>query len=81
MNTYRAIAGAQQNILEHSMINLSNYSVNISSAKSRISDLNVARQAMEYTKQQIILESSEAMVAQANNLSQNVLHLLKQTFL
>jgi flagellin len=77
VSTERAKIGAYQNRLEHIMDNLGVYGVNISSAESRLRDLDVSKQVMKYAKEKIILEASQAMIAQANNFPQNVLYLLK----
>jgi len=52
-------------------------SENLTAAESRIRDVDMAKEMMNYTKQQILLQSSNAMLAQANTVPQNVLQLLR----
>jgi len=52
-------------------------SENLTAAESRIRDVDMAKEMMNYTKQQILLQSSNAMLAQANMVPQNVLQLLR----
>jgi flagellin len=73
----RASLGAVQNRLEHTVNNLSVTSENLTAAESRIRDVDMAREMMRFTKDQILLQSSNAMLAQANQLPQNVLSLLR----
>jgi flagellin len=73
----RANMGAIQNRLEHTINNLSVASENLTAAESRIRDVDMAREMMKFTKDQILLQSSNAMLAQANQLPQNVLSLLR----
>jgi flagellin len=73
----RAKLGAVQNRLEHTVNNLSVTSENLTAAESRIRDVDMAREMMKFTKDQILLQSSNAMLAQANQLPQNVLSLLR----
>ena len=73
----RSKLGAYQNRLEHTINNLQVSSENLTAAESRIRDVDMAREMMNYTKQQILLQSSNAMLAQANMVPQNVLQLLR----
>jgi flagellin len=73
----RSSLGAYQNRLEHTINNLSVSSENLTAAESRIRDVDMAREMMRFTKDQILLQSSNAMLAQANQLPQNVLSLLR----
>ncbi len=73
----RANLGAYQNRLEHTIANLGVAAENLTAAESRIRDADMAKEMMEFTKQQILLQSSMAMLAQANAQPQNVLQLLR----
>ncbi len=73
----RAQLGAFQNRLEHTIANLGVAAENLTAAESRIRDADMAREMMEFTKQQILIQSGMAMLAQANTLPQNVLQLLR----
>ncbi|MBL5981259.1 flagellin [Petrotoga sp. 8T1HF07.NaAc.6.1] len=77
VSTERSKLGAYQNRLEHTINNLQVSSENLTAAESRIRDVDMAREMMNYTKQQILLQSSNAMLAQANMVPQNVLQLLR----
>ncbi|HUM76283.1 MAG TPA: flagellin [Fervidobacterium sp.] len=77
VSTARAAVGAIQNRLEHTISNLGVASENLTAAESRIRDADMAKEMMQYTKQQILLQSSMSMLAQANAQPQNVLQLLR----
>ncbi|PLV59456.1 flagellin [Thermotoga sp. KOL6] len=77
VSTARAALGAVQNRLEHTISNLGVAAENLTAAESRIRDADMAKEMMEFTKQQILLQSSMAMLAQANTLPQNVLQLMR----
>jgi len=77
VSTARAAVGAIQNRLEHTISNLGVASENLTAAESRIRDADMAKEMMQYTKQQILLLSSMSMLAQANAQPQNVLQLLR----
>lgn len=77
VSTERSKLGAYQNRLEHTINNLQVSSENLTAAESRIRDVDMAKEMMNYTKQQILLQSSNAMLAQANMVPQNVLQLLR----
>ncbi|WP_144560150.1 flagellin [Shouchella miscanthi] len=72
----RAQLGAWQNRLEHTISNLDNASENLQAAESRIRDVDMAKEIMEYTKQNILAQASQSMLAQANQQPQQVLQLL-----
>ena len=72
----RATFGAAQNRLEHTITNLGTYQENLSAAESRIRDVDVASEMVNFTKYQILSQSGTAMLAQANQLPQSVLKLL-----
>lgn len=73
----RAEIGAMQNRLEHGLTANQSYQENLMSAESRIRDTDIAAEVTIMTKQQILQQTSTAMLAQANMQSQNVLQLLK----
>lgn len=72
----RAKFGAMVNRLEHSAINLTAANENLTAAESTIRDTNMAAITLEYTKENILQQASQAMLAQANQQTQNVLQLL-----
>jgi len=73
----RASLGAIQNRLEHTIANLDTVSENLQDAESRIRDVDMAKEMMNFTKFSILTQASQAMMAQANNLPQGVLQLLR----
>ncbi len=73
----RGSLGATQNRLEHTINNLSVMTENIQDAESTIRDTDVAEEMMAYTKNNILLQSAQAMLAQANQVPQGVLQLLQ----
>ncbi len=73
----RGTLGATQNRLDHTINNLSVMQENIQDAESTIRDVDVAAEMMEYTKNNILVQSAQAMLAQANQLPQGVLQLLQ----
>jgi flagellin len=73
----RALLGATQNRLEHTISNLDTAAENMQAAESRIRDVDMAREIMENTKQNILQQAAQAMLAQANQIPQNVLQLLR----
>ncbi len=77
VNKQRADLGAYQNRLEHSIKGLSVGSENLQAAESRIRDADMAQEMVEYTKDQILVQSSTAMLAQANQKPQTVLQLFQ----
>lgn len=76
ISTRRAGVGAMQNRLSTTMSNLSTYSANLSAANSRIVDVDVAAETAEMTKNQILVQSGVAMLAQANQGPSLALSLL-----
>ena len=77
VSTQRSALGAMQNRLEHTIKNLDNAAENLQAAESRIRDVDMAKEMMEYTKQSILNQAATAMLAQANQVPQNVLQLLR----
>ncbi len=73
----RSNLGAMQNRLEHTITNLQTMSENVTSAESRIRDVDMALEMTEFTKNTILNQAAQAMLAQANQLPQGVLQLLK----
>jgi flagellin len=73
----RGTLGAAQNRLEHTINNLSVMQENIQDAESTIRDTDVAEEMMKYTKNSILVQSAQAMLAQANQQPQSVLQLLQ----
>ena len=72
----RGTLGSLQNRLDHTINNLSVQQENIQDAESTIRDVDVANEMMAYTKNNILVQSAQAMLAQANQLPQGVLQLL-----
>ncbi|MGJ3544981.1 flagellin Hag, partial [Bacillus subtilis] len=73
----RSKLGAVQNRLEHTINNLSASGENLTAAESRIRDVDMAKEMSEFTKNNILSQASQAMLAQANQQPQNVLQLLR----
>ena len=72
----RGTLGATQNRLDHTINNLSVMEENIQNAEASIRDTDVAEEMMAYTKNNILIQSAQAMLAQANQVPQGVLQLL-----
>ena len=73
----RGTLGATQNRLDHTINNLSVMQENIQDAESTIRDTDIAEEMMDYTKNNILIQSAQAMLAQANSVPQGVLQLLQ----
>jgi flagellin len=73
----RSKLGAYQNRLEHTINNLGTSSENLTAAESRIRDVDMAKEMMEFTKMNILSQAAQAMLAQANQQPQGVLQLLR----
>jgi flagellin len=73
----RSKLGSYQNRLEHTISNLDTSSENLQSAESRIRDVDMAQEMMELTKQNILQQAAQSMLAQANQAPQGVLQLLQ----
>ncbi|WP_142415499.1 flagellin [Hathewaya massiliensis] len=73
----RAKLGANQNRLEHTIANLDNSSENLQAAESRIRDVDMAKEMMNFSKNNILAQAAQAMLAQANQQPQGVLQLLR----
>ncbi|MDQ2085095.1 flagellin [Herbivorax sp. ANBcel31] len=76
VSAQRSDLGAYQNRLEHTISNLDNSAENLQAAESRIRDVDMAQEMMEFTKQNILQQAAQAMLAQANQAPQGVLQLL-----
>ncbi|WP_367180371.1 flagellin [uncultured Oscillibacter sp.] len=76
VSSVRGDLGATQNRLEHTANNLSVMAENIQDAESTIRDTDIAEEMMSYTKNNILVQSAQAMLAQANAVPQGVLQLL-----
>ena len=77
VSTQRAKLGAYQNRLEYTASNLTTASENLTSAESRIRDADMAKEMMQFTKLNIMLQAGNSMLAQANQQPQNVLSLIR----
>lgn len=76
VNAQRATYGAQQNRLESTVRNLGTITENLQAAESRIRDTDMAKEMMQFTKNNILNQAATAMLAQANMMPQTVLQLL-----
>ena len=77
VSTQRSALGALQNRLEHTIANLDNVSENTQSAESRIRDTDMADEMVTYSKNNILAQAGQSMLAQANQSTQGVLSLLQ----
>ncbi|MCL6601868.1 MAG: flagellin Hag [Paenibacillus sp.] len=77
VSTTRSTLGANQNRLEHTINNLNASSENLTAAESRIRDVDMAKEMMNQTKNSILAQAAQAMLAQANQQPQGVLQLLR----
>ena len=77
VSSQRSKLGAVQNRLEHTIKNVDNTAENIQSAESRVRDVDMAKEMMNYTKQNILQQAAQSMLAQANQAPQGVLQLLR----
>lgn len=77
VSSERSKLGAVQNRLEHTINNLSVASENLTAAESRIRDVDMAKEMMEFTKNNILNQAATAMLAQADQLPQTILQLLR----
>ncbi|MCK7607482.1 flagellin [Geobacillus stearothermophilus] len=73
----RAKLGAYQNRLEHTINNLGTSAENLTAAESRIRDVDMAKEMMEFTKNNILSQAAQAMLAQSNQMPQGILQLLR----
>lgn len=77
VSSQRSSLGAVQNRLEHTIKNLDTSSENLQASESRIRDVDMAKEMMEFTKNNILQQAAQAMLAQANQAPQGVLQLLR----
>ncbi|WFA88549.1 flagellin [Paenibacillus amylolyticus] len=77
VSSERSKLGATQNRLEHTINNLGTASENLTAAESRIRDVDMAKEMMQQTKNNILAQAAQAMLAQANQQPQGVLQLLR----
>jgi flagellin len=77
VSTQRAKLGAYQNRLEHTIANLGTTIENLTSAESRVKDVDMALEMADFTKGQILQQAGTAMLAQANAAPQTVMQLLR----
>ena len=77
VSTQRSALGALQNRLEHTIANLDTTSENTSAAESRIRDVDMAKEMVSYSKNNILAQAGQSMLAQANQSTQGVLSLLQ----
>ena len=77
VSTERAGLGAVQNRLEYTISNLDNTTENLTSAESTLRDVDMAKEMMTFSKNNILNQAAQAMLAQANQQPQNVLSLLR----
>ena len=77
VSSERSKLGAMQNRLEHTIKNLDTSAENLQAAESRIRDVDMAKEMMEFTKQSILQQAATAMLAQANQMPSTVLQLLR----
>lgn len=77
VSTERAKLGAKQNRLEHTIANLDTAAENLQASESRIRDVDMAKEMMIFTKNNILNQAATAMLAQANQAPQGVLQLLR----
>lgn len=77
VSTQRSALGALQNRLEHTIANADNTAENLQAAESRIRDVDMAKQMVQYSKDSILQQAAQSMLAQANQATQGVLSLLR----
>jgi len=77
VSAQRSKLGALQNRLEHTIANLDNVAENTQAAESRIRDTDMASEMVEYSKNNILAQAGQSMLAQANQSTQGVLSLLQ----
>ena len=77
VSSQRAALGASQNRLQHSINNLSTSSENLAAAESQIRDVDMAAEMVEFTKNNILTQAAQSMLAQANQQPQQILQLLQ----
>ncbi|MEK3764721.1 flagellin [Solibacillus sp. FSL K6-4121] len=76
-SSHRSKFGSYQNALQHIEKNVSNYKINLTNAESQIRDVDISKEIVTLTNQQVLLQASTAMLAQANQLTSSILQFLK----
>ncbi|MBO0588415.1 flagellin [Sporosarcina sp. E16_8] len=77
ISSRRSEYGSYQNRLEHALQNVQNYEVNLTSALSRVEDVDVAKETIQLKKHQLLLQTSQTMITQVNQMNQGIVELLK----
>ena len=77
VSSERSKLGAVQNRLEHTIANVDNAAENLTAAESRVRDVDMAKEMMAFSKNNILQQAAQAMLSQANQQPQNVLQLLR----
>jgi flagellin len=77
VSNQRSALGALQNRLEHTIANADNTSENLMAAESRIRDVDMAKEMVKYSKDNILQQAAQSMLAQANQSTQGILSLLR----
>ena len=77
VSTARGALGATQNTLEHTVANLGVAVENLTASESRVRDVDMAAEMVTFTKNQILSQAGTAMLAQANQVPQGILQLLR----
>ncbi|BCK01226.1 flagellin N-terminal helical domain-containing protein [Anaerocolumna chitinilytica] len=77
VSSQRSTMGAMQNRLEHTIANADNTAENLTAAESRIRDVDMAKEMVTYSKNNILQQAAQSMLAQANQSTQGVLSLLR----
>ncbi|SNV81366.1 flagellin [Clostridium cochlearium] len=77
VSTFRSSLGACQNRLEHTIANLNNTAENLSASESCIRDVDMAKEMMNFSKNNILMQAAQSMLAQANGQPQGILQLLR----
>ncbi|GHV35356.1 flagellin [Synergistales bacterium] len=77
VSSQRAKIGAYQNAMEHTINNLTTTATNLTAAESRIRDVDMSQEMLNFTRLQILMQSGTSMLAQANQLPQTVLSLIR----
>jgi len=77
VSAFRSDLGAVQNRLEHTIANADNTAENLQASESRVRDVNMAKEMVKYSKDNILQQAAQSMLAQANQSTQGVLSLLR----
>lgn len=77
VSTMRSSIGAYQNRLEHTIANIDNTAENLQAAEFRIRDLDMAKAMVDYSKNAIIMQAAQSVLAQANQSQSGILNLLQ----